>query len=251
MTSVRPRLLILLVCLCMLAACGPRRDTALPLDTALIAAPQSAQRLVVILPGRADDLDALKRSGIAEAVHAAWPDAEVLLAEVTLGDYRDGGASRRLHDEVIVPARARGYRSIWLGGASMGGMGTLLYDIQYPGTVDGLFLLAPYLGGRGIVSEVRDAGGVADWNPGPPETIGADTFQREMWRYIKALSTDPAKANRVWLAYGDTDRLRGAISLLEPHLPEGHVLVLPGGHAWSVWSPALRGLLEANSASSR
>lgn len=251
MHAFRPHLIVIAILLLLLAGCGPSRDTALPLDTALIAAPQTAQRLVVILPGRADDLAALKGSGIAEAVHAAWPDADVVLAEVTLGDYRDGGASRRLHEEVIMPARARGYRSIWLGGASMGGMGTLLYDIQYPGTVDGLFLLAPYLGGRGIVNEVRDAGGVAAWNPGPQQTLGADTFQREMWRYIKALSEDPAKAQRVWLAYGDTDRLRGAISLLEPHLPAGHVLVLPGGHAWTVWSPALRGLLEANSAQSR
>ncbi len=245
------RALVALLGLVVVAACGPSRDTALPLDTALVPAPQTAQRLVVILPGRADDLAALQRSGIAEAVHAAWPDADVMLAEVTLGDYRDGGASRRLHDEVIAPARARGYQSIWLGGASMGGMGTLLYDIQHPGTIDGLFLLAPYLGGRAIVNEVRDAGGVANWNPGPAQPLGADTFQREMWRYIKELSQDPAKADRVWLAYGDKDRLRGAISLLEPHLPVNHVIVLPGGHAWTVWSPALRGLLEAHGAQPR
>ena len=54
---------------------------------------------------------------------------------------------------MIAPARARGYAGVWLAGASMGGMGTLLYERSRPGELDGLVLLAPYLGDRGLLEE--------------------------------------------------------------------------------------------------
>ena len=103
---------------------------------------QPAQRLVVVLPGRADDLDALERSGVVADPQRAWPDADVVLAELRLGDYRAGDAMQRLHDTVVA-RRQRGYRQLWFVGASLGGMGSALYDRTYPGELDGIVLLAP------------------------------------------------------------------------------------------------------------
>ena len=54
------RTILVLLALSLLAGCAPRADTTRPIPMALIAAPQTAHRLVVILPGRADDLAALK-----------------------------------------------------------------------------------------------------------------------------------------------------------------------------------------------
>ena len=241
------RTILVLLALSLLAGCVTRADTTRPIPLALIAAPQTAHRLVVILPGRADDLAALKKSGVAQAIQDIWPDADVQLAELRMADYRQGQAIPRLHDEVIAPARKRGYAQIWLGGASLGGMGTLLYDTQYPGEIDGLLLFAPYLGERAILDEIAAAGGVAQWNPGPPQPLGPDTWQHELWRHIKTLSNDPARMRHVWLAYGAQDSLRDAIALMVPLLPRDHVLVRPGGHRWSVWTPAMRELLQAAS----
>ncbi|MFD0740237.1 alpha/beta hydrolase-fold protein [Lysobacter koreensis] len=248
-TAARPpwRLLqwLMLVWVALLAGCAAGGDPSQPIPTSLISAPQPPQRLMVVLPGRADDLRALQRSGVVEAIQRSWPDTDVVLAELTLPYYLDGTASRRLHEQVIAPARQRGYREIWLSGASMGGMGTLMYDQAYPGQLDGLVLLAPFLGERAILQEVAGAGGVAGWDAGPAQAVTRDTWQHELWRHVQGLSRDPARARRVWLAYGDHDKLRKAMPLLTPALRPEQVLVRPGGHSWRVWSPALGDVLEA------
>ena len=246
---LRPGCLILLSVLgLLLASCAARGDISGPIPTALVPAPQSAQRLVVVLPGRADNLEALHRGGVVDAIHRHWPDADVLLAELTLPYYLQGTAPQRLHDEVIVPARQRGYREVWLSGASMGGMGSVMYDRSYPGQVDGIILLAPYLGDRPILREIAAAGGVGNWDPGPPQVIGSDNWQHEMWRHLQTWADSPVRTRNVWLAYGERDRLRSAMPLLIPLLPPEHVLVRPGGHAWRVWAPALGEVLQAASA---
>lgn len=234
----------LLCCLLalLLQACA-MRPPAGPLAQALVPAPDPATRLVVVLPGRGDDLDGVRESGIVEAVQSAWPDADVVLADLSLAHYRAGGAPERLRAEVIEPARARGYASVWLAGASMGGMGVLLYDRVYPGDVDGLVLLAPYVGDRALLREIADAGGVAAWDAGPPQPMGAATWQRELWRHLQGWARDPARARNVWLAYGEDDRLRKAMPTLREVLRDDHVLVRPGAHAWKVWSPAAREIL--------
>lgn len=239
------RLAFVVAALFTLGGCLPTREAGEPIATQLITAQQPGQRLVVVLPGRADDLDALRRSGMAEAIQGAWPDADVLLAEVTLGDYMRGNAPERLHAEVIVPARERGrYREVWLAGASMGGMGVLMYDRLHPGEMDGLVLLAPYLGDAKLVKEIADTGGIARWEAGPPQAADADGWQRELWRHIQRVSRNPDEAGRLWLAYGDRDRLRKAFPQLIPALPQDQVLVREGGHTWKVWSPAMGEVLR-------
>ena len=248
MTTSLLRFGVVALTLLALAGCGPRGDVRKPIPTALVPAARHAERLVVVLPGRGDGLAALGRSGMADAIQGAWPDADVLFAELTMAYYTQGSAAQRLHDEVIAPARRRGYREVWLSGASMGGMGALLYDRAYPGDADGLVLLAPYLGDRAILQEIADAGGVATWDAGPPQAIDADNWQHEVWRHLQTWARDPDRARNVWLAYGDRDRLRRAMPLLEPLLRPEQILVRPGGHAWTMWSPAMREVLTAASA---
>ncbi len=236
----------LLLSLSMLLGCFPRVDPSKPIPTTLITAPQKAQRLVVVLPGRGDSVEALARSGIAQAVQSAWPDADVILTGLALGYYMQGQAERRLHDEVIVPARKRGYAEVWLVGASLGGMGALMYDREHPDVAAGIVLLAPYLGEQPLLDEIAAAGGLQAWPAGPrPAVIDNDNVQRELWRHLQSLSRDPKRASRLWLAYGDRDKLRNAQPLIASILPADHVLLRPGGHSWSVWSPVTREILLA------
>lgn len=221
----------------MLFGCAYLRKPAGPIPVKEVPAPrQGAGRpLVVVLPGRGDDLDDLAKTGIAEAVQQAWPDADVLLAGVTLGYYADGGMAQRLHDEVIVPARQRGYREIWLTGASMGGMGALLYERNYPHDVTGLVLYAPFMGNPSLIREIRAAGGPVSWDPGPtPATVDNDNYQRELWRLVKGWQ-DPTEGRRIWLVCGDEDRFVGSARLIAPLLPKNHYAEIGGGHAWPVW----------------
>lgn len=232
------------VALALLIGCAtPRGDATRPIAQRLVAAPVHAQRLVVVLPGRRDDLERLGRSGVVEAIQDVWPDADVLLAELSLDYYVARVATQRLHEEVIEPARVRPYQAIWIVGASLGGTGALAYARDYPGVVDGLVLLAPYLGENEILREISEAGGVTAWNPDAGTGAADAEWQRELWRYLKTWSQDASRAQYVWLVYGDRDRLRSSMPLLSALLPADHVLIRRGGHRWRVWSPGVREIL--------
>ncbi len=234
------------------AACFPKGDSRVPVPHLLLPAPTQAQRLVIVLPGRGDDLAAMQRTGMAEAIQSSWPDADVILTGLSLDYYLQGRAPQRLHDEIVMPSRSKGYRQTWLIGASMGGMGTLLYDRAYPGEMDGLVLLAPYVGDKPLLKEIVRAGGVAQWQPGAvPDTLDADNYQRELWRHLQGWSRNPDKTRHVWLAYGNLDRLKNTRPLLEPLLPANHVLEREGGHDWKVWSSVTREILAAETGASQ
>lgn len=242
---------LLLLVLGQLGACAASGDVTRPIPAQLIHAPQPARRVVVMLPGRGDDLAGLQRRGVAKLIQQAWPDADVVLTGLTMPWYRAGLATVRLHDEVIAPIEAHGHRQVWLAGISLGGLGALLYDQAYPGQVDGMLLLSPYLGDVAIQHEIRAAGGLAAWQPGPVQPIGPDTFQRELWRYLQHWSADRVRTQTVWLAYGASERFRDAIELMSPSLPPGHVFMLPGHHDWTLWEPAMRKLLRAADGAAR
>jgi hypothetical protein len=240
------RVLQALLIATLLSACVAKGDPSQPIPTATVPAiTAKADRLVVVLPGRADDLDRLRNSGVADSIHQAWPSADVVFAELTLDFYREGDAPKRLRTEVIEPLRARGYREVWMAGASMGGMGTLMYDAQFPGELDGMILLAPYLGDFDLLLEIDQAGGVRQWNGGASQGFTEQSWQRDVWRYIKQLADDPARSQRIWLAYGDEDRLRKAMPLFVPALNAKQVFVRDGGHTWTVWTPATLDMLRA------
>ncbi|HEX4300678.1 MAG TPA: alpha/beta hydrolase-fold protein [Gammaproteobacteria bacterium] len=221
----------------VLLGCASLRRPDGPIPQKLIPAPRpgASPVLVVVLPGRGDDLDDLAKTGMAETIQKAWPEADVLLAGATLPYYAEGHVQQRLHDEVILPARTRGYRQIWLTGASMGGMGTLLYERAYPRDVTGIVLYAPYMGDPATLAQITAAGGPAHWDPGPkPAALTADNYQLEMWRVVKSWQ-DPTEAQRVWLVCGDTDRLLEAAKLMAPLLPPEHFIEVKGGHDWPMW----------------
>ena len=229
----------------LLGGCAAGGDVSKPIPTNLIAATKAGSKLVIVLPGRAEDLAALDRKNIAETIQASWPDADVMLTGLTLPFYRQGRAESRLQNEIIAPARARGVREIWLLGISLGGMGAILHEHEYPGGVDGIILLSPYLGGRRIQDEIRSSGSLAKWNPGPEDKLGPDTFERELWRTIQQWRNDPGRRSTVWLAYGEDEAFRESNELMGQALPASNVLMLPGGHDWKLWQPATTALLEA------
>ena len=233
-TEVMKRILICLAAL-GLGGCLAIGDSGLPIASETVVAPlASAQRtLVIMLPGFGDDAQNMKDRGVARAIQDAWPEADVLLASATFAYYRDGQLVPRLHDEVVAPALRAGYRRVWLAGASMGGMGVLLYEREHPGTLTGVVLFAPYLGSYGVLREIRDAGGPRGWEPGPlPAEMNRENYQRQVWKMVKGWADRPDLARRVWLVCGTDDPLMGDARLLAAELPENRFVEIPGGHTW-------------------
>jgi pimeloyl-ACP methyl ester carboxylesterase len=183
--------------------------------------------------------------GIARAIQESWPEADVLLTSATFAYYRDGKLVPRLREEIVQPSLRKGYARIWLAGASLGGMGALLYEREHPGELEGIALFAPFLGNGSLLDEIRTAGGPRKWDPGPlPAEMNADNFQRQVWKMIKGWADRPELARRVWLACGTSDHLIDDVRLLAPEVPEGHYLELSGGHTWGLWVRAAKELFS-------
>lgn len=207
-------------------------------DRTPLCAPR-ANTLLVFLPGVYDTPEDLVREGFVAAVRDRGLPIDMVLVDADVGYYTDESIEHRLRGEVIAPARAAGYRSIWLAGISLGGMGCLAYAEAYGNEVDGLILLAPYLGNRGLHEEIRAAGGLANWQV---TSDGADG-ERRIWRWIASL---PTRRDRpvLYLAYGDQDRFAPAHRLLADQLPASQVAVQAGGHDWPVWRQAWASFLD-------
>jgi alpha-beta hydrolase superfamily lysophospholipase len=65
--------------------------------------------------------------------------------------------------ELVEPAKASGYEKIILVGTSLGGHGALLYITKHSEDVDGVVVLAPFLGGGRVVEAIEKAGSLGKW----------------------------------------------------------------------------------------
>lgn len=213
-------------------ACAPK--TTIPIATHPHAATSTAaspRALLVLLPGRGDLGEDYTRHGfVARAL--AEPGVDVVTVDAHFGYYADRTIRERLHEDVLAPARGR-YEQIWLLGISMGGIGALLTAEKYPDDIDGILLIAPYLGRRRTIEAVMHAGGLAKWQP-PTELA----WDERLWAWMKSTETP------IYLAYGTEDFGARAHAVLAAALPEDHVLTAPGEHAWTTWTPLFDRLLD-------
>jgi len=194
---------------------------------------QGKGSLLVLLPGRADTPEDFEKQGFVAMARRAGPDIDVVAADATLGYYARATLPTRLAQDVVEPARGRGYRSIWLAGVSMGGLGTLYYAKNRPETVAGVLAIAPYLGSDDVIEEIERAGGLANWTPASP--LDPDDWERALWVWLKKCAAQQGVCPAIFLGYGEADKLARSDRLLAATLPPDHVLVVPGGHEWEPW----------------
>jgi pimeloyl-ACP methyl ester carboxylesterase len=234
----RSTLLVAALAFAALAGCAVFGRPAAVIPVIKVAGAEPGKVLVVVLPGFAFDADDLRDRGVADAIHRGWAAPDVALVGATFPYYRSGVLVSRLHEQVIAPARAQGYREIWLAGGSMGGMGVLLYEQAHPGELSGLLLMSPFLGDDDLLDEIRDAG-LARWQPGElAAEMDGDNFARHVWVMLQGWQQRPALARRVWLVCGTEDRLFEDIELLAPLIPRGQYIASAGAHNWDYWLPA-------------
>jgi pimeloyl-ACP methyl ester carboxylesterase len=195
-----------------------------PLDPSTPAATR-----MLLLPGAYNEPENFLQAGFVSAVRARHLPLDLVLVDITLPQLTDRTLLRQLHDELVQPARASGARSVWIAGVSLGGYMALLYADRYPGDVDGLCLLAPYLGNRIVTGEIERARGLAGWSAGE---IAADDEERRLWKFIQGPRDDRLALH---LGFGSEDRFAPAQRLMAQALPRDAVDVVPGGHDWPVW----------------
>jgi pimeloyl-ACP methyl ester carboxylesterase len=197
--------------------------------------------LLVMLPGVNMASQDFVDNGIVAALHERpWP-VDVVTAAAAADFYLDGNVVERLVADVVAPALARGYRRLWFLGISLGGLGALLYARAHPGAVEGVILLAPFLGVPGTVAEVARAGGLASWSPG---AIAANDGERRVLAWLKGYADAPVSYPKLLLGFGRSDRFAAGHALLAQELPAERVLVGEGGHDWPTWKRLWQELLD-------
>jgi pimeloyl-ACP methyl ester carboxylesterase len=182
---------------------------------------------MIWLPGAYHSAQDFVNEGFVRAAAQRQIPLDLRFVDLEMQHLDDRDAFQRLRSEVVQPARDSG-AAVWLAGISLGGLVALDYASTHVGELDGLCLLAPYLGNRMMINEIAAASGLGGWEPG--ELAESDT-ERRIWRYIKTR----ADLAQLFLGYGKSDRFSAAHDMLAAALPADWVEVVAGGHQWSTW----------------
>ncbi len=229
-----------------LSSCHPVPPATVPMRTVRYDLPGSDRRcLVVLLHGRGDRPEDFARHGFLARLRERGARCDAVAPNAHLGYFLDRSLGRRLEEDVVAPARAAGYREIWMVGISLGGLAALVHEREHPGEVAGIVLIAPYLGEGPAIAEIAAAGGAARWTP--PATFAADDFVRPLWAYLKSSYASPGggtTAPPLYLGLGKSDRFGAAQRLLADLLPPERVTTVPGGHRWAPWEELWRRFLD-------
>jgi pimeloyl-ACP methyl ester carboxylesterase len=199
----------------------------------------TASTRVLFLPAAYTGPEDFVQAGFVSAVRQRELPLDLVFAEMNLQHLTDRTILRRVRHELVLPARALGCRSIWLCGLSLGGFIGLAFAERYTSEIDGLCLLAPYLGNHMIIGEIERAKGVAAWQPGE---LAADDDERRVWRFIQS---QPGERICVRLGYGREDRFANSHRMMADTLDPEDVRVIPGGHEWPVWSQLWEDFLDS------
>lgn len=192
-----------------------------------------AKLLIVLIPGAYQAPEDLQTAGFLAAVRERHLDVDIALVAPQLAHLRDRSVLTRLHTEVVLPARTSGRVAVWFAGISWGGFLTLLYAADHPTELDGICLLAPYLGNRMINAEIGRFPSLANWNAGVTDAQDELAEERRVWRYVANHVPYPPPLH--YLGFGREDRFAAAQRLLASQLRPEAVDIVDGAHDWPVW----------------
>lgn len=204
-----------------------------------------AHTLAIVLPGALQQPGDLIQAGFVEAVRKRDMSMDLALFDLQLkyvGEAADDSVLRRLHDEVVQPAKLQGYSAIWLVGISIGGFISLAYVGSRPGNVTGLCLLAPYPGSRILTNEIRSAGGLDQWIAGR----GIDDAERHAWQWMQDRKAADCSAvvPEIHFGYALQDRFVLGQQLMADGLKGAYVDTVTGSHDWPAWKQLWENFLD-------
>jgi hypothetical protein len=187
-----------------------------------------AQGCIVLMPGALQPLEDFLKAGFDQALQQRRLPLELILAAPSPAHLTDGSWIGQLQRELIEPLRAA-HRFLWLGGISLGAFRALRFAAAFTQAIDGLCLLAPYLGSRIVAGEISRCATLRDWQPGVP---AAEDDERCVWSFVRDLRSPPPS---LFLGLSRGDRFADTQRLLAQALPAASRIEIEGSHEWPVW----------------
>lgn len=232
------------------SACTNLRSVSAPIHRVYdrLRPAANAQSLIVFLPGVFDYAEDFERFGFLQAVRQERLPIDMVAVDANLRYLQRDTLVERLHQDVVTPARQRGYRRIWLAGISLGGLSAMLYASRHT-DISGIIAIAPFMGRPEALEEIASAGGLDQWQP-DANTVMLD-WERDpyLWlkRYLPKLTEQQLPPTpRLILGVGLQDRYYREQSALASSLPSEDVFTAPGIHDWPVWQILWRKILSAH-----
>lgn len=220
------RISFLIFVMIALSSCS----TNAPLESLYYNAEESkSQRsLIIFLRGRGGSHKDFATEGFIDSVKKRNLPYDMVAPNAHFGYYFGETLVERLKSDLIEPAKEKGYENIFLVGASMGGLGAIIYSRYYPEDVTGVYVISPFLGYKKIIGEIVDSGGLQQWQPGTYDPD--DDWQRMVWDWLKT-NTDKQQQNpKIYLGYGTEDTYLQSQEIFGDALPSDYVITTAGGH---------------------
>lgn len=203
------------------------------------AVPDStAATSIVCLPGAYHTPEDFLAAGFDASVRKRRLPIDLIFVDVEMQHLGDRSAVMRLHEQIVLPSRARGCETLWFLGISLGGFIALDYASKHREAVDGVCVLAPYLGNRILTGEIAQVG-LPHWNSGGPDELDEE---RRLWSFLQA---QKGASHFLHLGFGQQDRFAEAHRLMATSLSPEAVDVVPGGHDWNTWRILWERFLDA------
>jgi len=216
--------------LLLLGCSGSRHKGVLP--SVRYAGMTGKRSLVVLLPTMGGKGSHYETEGFLDEVWERGFEASIEVVDVKPSLYLGSRIVELLKTEVIEPAKAEGFKEIYLVGISLGGHGVLLYATKCPEDVDGVIVLAPFISGDTASGAIDEAGGLADWEDCP---FLAWTHACNLWQSLKVYVSNPRNRKKIVLGFGTEDIFVEQCRILAEVLPPEQVFTAPGGHDWPTW----------------
>ena len=227
--TVRITAIVIIITILAVFLVLQREDT---LNITIYPGTGNGKTLVVLLPTVAGNGKLYEKQGLIDLCrkHGAIDDIMAIDVQPTL--YLNKRIVKKMKLRVIDPAKARGYEHIYLLGTSLGGHAALLYTMEYPNDIEGLFLFAPYISDPFVTKTLTQAGGLQTWDVCPQF---AWEYSCKLWKLIRAYVSDPERRTSTFLGYGTEDRFVESCQILAEALSPENVFTTPGGHSWTTW----------------
>lgn len=204
--------------------CNLFAETTTPMSMEIIGDPDSADRVVVMLPGIRDRGEKFIDAGfvddarpLIESKHLA-----LIIADAHVGYYRERSVTERLVEDIL---QRWPDRQFIFAGISIGGFGSLTVARRHPERIESLLLLAPFLGEKPFLERLGN---------GPPAAqADDDELLQELvpiWAFLMGDTRPP-----ITLGYGLDDNFAPFYSLLESRQADIHFQTIEGDHDWNTW----------------
>jgi pimeloyl-ACP methyl ester carboxylesterase len=216
---------LILAIVLLVSNCVFLKPASTPIPSKYYNYSDSNSTLVLLLPGFGDSPTSFIKHGTVEQIMACRPNSNILGVDSHFAYFRNSTLVERLHEDIIKPAKDADMQKIWLMGVSMGGLGSLLYQQQFPDEIEAVVVMAPYIGEWDELTAYRTG------QENSRESINPKFIK--LWDGLTNISlNNPA----ITLAFGENDKAHKQLRWFANLLDESKVVRAPGGHSWTVWN---------------